>query len=474
MKASEFLKEHRCDVVIVLILLILGLVTRFLGISYQSLWIDEGATYYYSHFTWEQYSDAAEPNSPVFYMMEGAFFSLLGRNEFAMRFFSALCSAFTVPLVYVLSQKIVGNKYVSAVAGALTLISPMMIEYGQEGRGYAAIVFLFMCQMLALIYALERREWKFWIALSVFSALGMCMHYVSIVASFTIYLYAVLYLRREWLRKEFGGLIRTVASGMLALILSSPLIAYMIDAGKESSSHEHWDWCYVGPDYLYDLLRDFLFDIDFLILVPIVALGGFLLLRMDRTRGSMVCWFTLVPLILSTAASYMMNMTPRYVLWGAIGMYIMLACSVLLLTDGDDRKLRRNAAVAAVAIIIIACVCLPTYYTEVTKTDYRGGAQALEDNVQEGDTVLYAPSWENMVFGALSFYYDPTDHGAYVYGVSSDEEFQQYLSEATGTVYVVVMQEYPPFDLLEDTDSPNCQKIHTGYWMTVWKITGPL
>ena len=152
----------------------------------------------------------------------------------------------------------------------------------------------------------------------------------------------------------------------------------------------------------------------------------------------------------------------------------MLACSILLLTNGEEKKLRRNTGVAAVAIIVIACICLPPYYTDITKTDYRGGAQALEDNVQEGDTVLYAPSWENMVFGALSFYYDPTDHGAYVYGVSSDEEFQQYLSEATGTVYVVVMQEYPPFDLLEDTDSPNCQKIHTGYWMTVWKITGPL
>ena len=154
-------------------------------------------------------------------------------------------------------------------------------------------------------------------------------------------------------------------------------------------------------------------------------------------------------------------------------MYIMLAGSVLLLAD-DNRKLRRNTAVAAVVLLVLAIVCLPPYYTDITKSDFRAGAQVLEDEVQPGDTIIYAPHWENMVYGPISFYYDMEDHGAIVRGVMSDEEFTTYLSTASGTVYVIVLQEFQPFQLLDETDSPNCQKIHESYRITVWRITGPI
>ena len=468
---ASYLREHRVDLIIIGVLLALGILTRFIGISYQSLWIDEGATYYYSQFTWEEYRATAEPNSFVYYWMQGCMFDLLGRNEFAMRCISAVCSALTVPLVYVLCQRIVGNRYVSAIAAAITLISPIMIEYGQEGRGYAPMVFLFMCQIIVLLRCLEDPKWRYWIVLAVLSALNLTMHYMSIVASFALYSYAIIYYRKEWLQKDLSHLAQVFISGILMLLISSPLLKEAIDAYREASSHEHWDWCHIGIQYFYHLMTDFLFNVEFLLLAPFALLGAYLLLKRDKEKGILVCWITGLPILLTTLASYSMNMTPRYVLWGAIGMYILMASSILLLVD-DDRKIMRNAAVAGVAVMILACVCLPVYYTEVTKADFRGGAYTLEDNVQEGDTVIYSPNWENMVYGSISFYYDPIEHGATVYGVITDDEFRNCLSMSTGTVYVIILQSYEPYPLL--SESAGCELIFKEYEITVWKITGPI
>ncbi len=79
-------------------LLVLGLFTRFFGIGYQSIWIDEGSTFYYSRFTFSELMSIIEPNSPVYHAMEGFFITLLGQTEFGLRFISALAGALTVPL----------------------------------------------------------------------------------------------------------------------------------------------------------------------------------------------------------------------------------------------------------------------------------------------------------------------------------------------------------------------------------------
>ena len=242
MDVRQFLRDNRTDVLIFLILLILGITTRFLGISYQSLWRDEGATYYYSHLILDEYLHAGEPNSPVYYLMQGYVIDSLGHSEWVVRLLSAIAGSLSVPLIYVLCQKLFANRYVSIFTSALLLISPMAIEYSQEGRGYALMVFLFICQMIILLYALERKIWGYWIMLSVASAISFSMQYMSILATFTVYSYALFAMRKEIAAKDLKGTVKAVSSGILALILCAPLINFAYNAGKTSSSNEHWDW----------------------------------------------------------------------------------------------------------------------------------------------------------------------------------------------------------------------------------------
>ena len=474
MDVGQYLRDHRTDVLIFAILLILGVITRFLGISYQSLWIDEGATYYYSHLVLDEYLNAGEPNSPVYYLMQGYVIDALGHSEFAIRLLSAIAGALSVPLVYILSQKLFSNRYISVFTAALLLISPMAIEYSQEGRGYALMAFFFICQMIVLLHALEKDGWGYWILLSIISAVSFAMQYMSILATFTVYTYALFAMRKDIASKNLKGTVKAISSGILTLILCSPLLNYAYNAAKKSSSNEHWDWCPIGPSYVRELLTDVLFKIDFLILALVVILGAYLILKKDREKGYLLCWIVLVPAILTTLSSYMMNMTPRYVIWVYTGMYMMMSCSILALAGDDTKKLNRNAVVAGILVLSLVLISTVPYYSEITKTDYRGGCQALEENVQEGDLVLYAPPWENMVYGAIEFYFNPSDYGVTAERVSTNEELLSYIAGATGNVYVVIEQEYDPYTLLTESTSPNCQKIHEGYWITVWKITGPI
>ena len=55
------LSPRNRELLIVAALLALGLLTRFFGIDHQSIWIDEGSTFYFSHYTWDQFATPTNP-----------------------------------------------------------------------------------------------------------------------------------------------------------------------------------------------------------------------------------------------------------------------------------------------------------------------------------------------------------------------------------------------------------------------------
>ena len=133
---------------VVILLLMIGLAMRIFNISYQSIGLDEGSTFWYSHYTWSEFFDANEPNSPVYYIMEGYILDALGQNEFALRISSAISGALCVPLTYYLIKKVTGVYPVAVFAAVLIMVSPSCLYYSQEARGYSLVMFFFLLQAL--------------------------------------------------------------------------------------------------------------------------------------------------------------------------------------------------------------------------------------------------------------------------------------------------------------------------------------
>ena len=470
------LSPRNREVLILATLLIMGIVTRFFGIEFQSIWIDEGSTFYYSHYTWDQFMATDEPNSPLYYMMEGVFLDLLGQTEFGLRFTSAVAGALTIPLSYMLSMRLFKSRTAAIITAFLFLLSPVCLFYGQDARGYIIVLMLFMVQVLVLLKALDTRKNIFWLLFSAVSALQFCMQYSGIIGTFALFIYVFYVCCREGISKDrYRLFIQMMLSGILFLLLVYPVMNFAFVSGVPNPSQNRWSWCFIGIEFTINLLINFLFEIYFVfIFLILTAVGLYLCYRRQKDNAVLLAIIIIVPVVVSTLLSFRMNMAPRYVICALTGFYLIIPYFLTVIRP-EVLMTKKVIAAIAVVLIIIGAVFLPTYYTEVTKDDFRTGAKVLEENVREGDLVLYAVGSPNSVYAAFSFYYDPVKDGIDTFGLFSTEDLWEYTDTfAYNNIYVLILADYDPLDFLLNTDSPNCECICEAYRITVFKITGPL
>ena len=458
-------------------LLILGLLTRFFNIGYQSIWIDEGSTFFFHDFTLSQLMEYEEPNSPIYYLMEGFLLDVLGQTEFGIRFTSALAGALTVPLAYMVSMRIFKSRPAALMTAVLFLLSPICLFYGQEARGYIIVSMLFLVQILVLLKALESGKNIHWLIFALVSAVQFAMQYSGMIATFTLYLCALYHCIRNGVSKDrYRQPIQMLWSGLLFLLLVSPILyKFVKEKIIESTGYNQWGWCFMGPEYTINQLNDFLFGIPFsYILIIVVAVSLYFCFKRNRDNAVMLSIVMFFPLVFATVLTYFMNIAPRYVLWSAAGFYLTIP---YFMTCIDEKAVlsRKGLITMAVVIIILAVSVLPIYYTKVTKDDFRTGAEVLSENARPGDLILYAIGSPNPVYASTSFYYDPISEGIETKGVSSNEELWAITDTgAYANIYILILADYDPEEYLLHVDSPNCELICDAYRIDVFKITGPL
>ncbi len=86
-----------------------------------------------------------------------------------------------IPLTYLLGLRTVGRP-AALVATALTTLSPFLIYYAAEARGYALMMFLVVLSTLAMLEAVDSRRARWWVLYAVCSCLAMYTHYTSAFA----------------------------------------------------------------------------------------------------------------------------------------------------------------------------------------------------------------------------------------------------------------------------------------------------
>jgi 4-amino-4-deoxy-L-arabinose transferase-like glycosyltransferase len=118
---------------------ILGLVLRFVTITYYSLDGDEFAFYYFAHFSfWQLWTEELDAHPPLYYSIEKIIILAFGDSEALLRTPVALLGSVAVLLTYLLARRIVGGP-AALVAAALMAISPGQIYFSQWARCYALL-----------------------------------------------------------------------------------------------------------------------------------------------------------------------------------------------------------------------------------------------------------------------------------------------------------------------------------------------
>ena len=95
---------------------------------------------------------------------------------------AVVAGTLTIPLVYAVGVRTVGPR-AALVATALTTLSPFMVFYGAEARGYGLMIALVLGSTLALLRAVDapgRRRW--WVLYAICACAAVYTHYTSVFA----------------------------------------------------------------------------------------------------------------------------------------------------------------------------------------------------------------------------------------------------------------------------------------------------
>lgn len=137
-----------------------------------------------------------EITPPLFFFLAWAA-GKLGEPLVTLRIVSVICSAATVPLLYLLGRRTVGWA-AGVVAGGFWALSPMAIYYGIEARSYGLLSMLVVLAGLSVLIALSTRDWRWWSAVTLSYAASMYTHYTSALVLAAITIWALLTHRDQW------------------------------------------------------------------------------------------------------------------------------------------------------------------------------------------------------------------------------------------------------------------------------------
>ncbi len=232
-----------------------GAVVR-LAVLHDSLFADELSTYWIisgrglGGVISTVHTDA-EITPPLFFVLSWLT-TRLDLSAEMLRAPSFIAGVATIPLVYVVGSRAVGRS-AALLAAALTTLSPFMIYYSAEARGYALMVALSILSTLAMLVVLEDRRARWWVLYGASSCAAVYSHYTAVFvlgAQLLWLLWAYPDARPAALLANLGAVLGFLpwVSGLVA-DLNSPTTKILgalepFTAHTVARSVEHWSIAY--------------------------------------------------------------------------------------------------------------------------------------------------------------------------------------------------------------------------------------
>lgn len=133
--------------VYLVIITLVGALLRIYHLGFNSFWLDEAWTWYFSKMSWSEIwnTTAYEFNPPGFYWIEHTIM-YSGESEIWLRLVPAVCGIITIPVMYLIGKQFYQSKKAGLIAALLMALSPFAVWYSQEARAYStALLFIAIC-----------------------------------------------------------------------------------------------------------------------------------------------------------------------------------------------------------------------------------------------------------------------------------------------------------------------------------------
>lgn len=464
-------------------LLALGL--RFYRLDGQSLWYDEAFSVYLARMDMGEITTrtAADIQPPLYYYLLHGWIQLFGDSEFAVRSLSALLGILSVPLAYLLAERLFQNRLAGLLAALLLAISPLHIWYGQETRMYTLLTFLGMLSSYFLLLSMctsgrgQRIGW--WVAYTLTSIAAVYTHYFA----FFLLAFHAIYLLISWWAAGFrprhvvlGGL----ASGLSILLAYLPWLPHLL--ARYQTDVSYWPGQLKLLEIVVDIAISFVggesvrestgiilaFSYGLILLLSLASLlqqaaadeenreaevNG----RLPASYGALLflALYLLLPPALIVAMSYNApKFNARYVMISHPAFLLLLAGGLASLWRRRTSGLGNAARGAASSLALLFLLATAAYadrnvYADpaFARSDFRAVAEVLNQQVGPDETVIlvsghtfpvfdyYAPNIERHLLPD-----DPTLNTQNTLDFSIAAQLNQWLADRQG-VWLVLWQD---------------------------------
>ena len=385
--ASELMRPR----VVVPLLTVLAAGLGFVRLDFRSLYLDEVVSITRAAESWGSLWKTVrfgDPNMSFYYALLKLWTGLFGSDVTAVRSLSVVAAALTVPAVYSVGSRLLGQT-AGMVAALFVALNAYFLHWAQVARSYALVALLVTVSWHFFLVALERPRWTSLAGYVASTVLAFHAHYYA--AWVTLVQVGVLLAVRR--RKAFTP--GWVASYAVIAVLVAPMTYWALTLGRNPIG-----WL-SRPDgtALWEISAQISGD-SMRILVGIL---GACLLALPAARHSRRLAFGLavaaawvaVPLFGAFAVSqFRPIMTPYYLLVSLPGMAVLAA--------GAATGVRSKAVAVAIVVwlLVVSGPPLRTWHRGLSKEDWKDAAAFVTGHERPGDAIVFPAQAASIPFEA--------------------------------------------------------------------------
>jgi len=398
----------RREGVIVLVLALLAIATRFYQLGAESLWLDEAITYHRARVPFGELVADAKTNhhDPAYFLLVKAWM-VFGDSEFVLRAPSACAGVLNVLAVYALGR-VVGGRWVGLGAALVILLNLASVKYDQEARMYASYALGATIAIAGLMWLLDHPEkaglrlWRLardaeerqvplagvrlaWLAFWFGAVVTLYSHATAALFIVACSLVALVFIAvRPRQRRDF--FVNWVIANLAVLLGFSLWLTQFTEQTAVVAGGGFW--------MKYPTLRDVQVALRLILLsypVPwvwalILALtlrGSFALRKKPLLLAALWMFSVLGPGLLLLVSLRQPVFMHRQFLWAAAPFAVLVGAGLV----APVREWRRS--VALVAYLVLGTMLLQKFYYEpMRKARWRDAIALVKRNLQPGDVVL--------------------------------------------------------------------------------------
>lgn len=419
----EFLHEQWVTLSLIS-LVVMGCVLRFYNITFNSLWIDETATYSFAQHTiteiWGFTAYGSEFNPPLFFWIEH-YMLMFGNSELVLRFIPAIAGIATIPIFFLIGRELKDDA-TGLIAAFILTISQFAIFYSQEARAYSLLLLFVSIALYFYIRAIDENQTKDWIFMGICTSIAVWTHFYAAIVI------VPMFLSMLWIyRKNILQPIKTIG---IFIVTTFPLIIATVGLFMKRVSSPP-TYGVKGLDLIQNTMLtigNFNVYMEWFI-IGLICFGLYVLFVKERKYFYTFILFILIGFAVSIIFSYSIPMLPRYLI-------VMLPVFFIIIAYGISDLLKNYKilpVIILVIFIIFSVTTLQTYYTTFTKEDWRGYAEKLAYDTQPGDNIIIIPSYVKL---SLDYYYNNTTDSTNEFGVYNYTELMQHAN--TPNAYIII------------------------------------